>query len=88
MDLDRPWDLHPQVSVRPEPFGALLYHFGTRKLSFLKDRTLLSVVEALPSAASARLACEAAGVPESELSRYGAALATLEQSSMLVERPS
>ncbi|MEU9347776.1 mycofactocin biosynthesis chaperone MftB, partial [Streptomyces sp. NPDC048278] len=30
MDLDRAWDLHPQVSVRPEPFGALLYHFGTR----------------------------------------------------------
>ena len=26
------WRLHPQVAVRPEPFGALLYHFGTRKL--------------------------------------------------------
>ncbi len=40
----------PQVSVRPEPFGALLYHFGTRKLSFLKDRTLLTVVQSLASA--------------------------------------
>ena len=36
-DLDRPWQLHPQVSVRPEPFGALLYHFGTRRLWFLKS---------------------------------------------------
>jgi putative mycofactocin binding protein MftB len=44
IDLDRPWRLHPQVAVRPEPFGALLYHFGTRRLSFLKDRTLLDVV--------------------------------------------
>jgi putative mycofactocin binding protein MftB len=33
--LDRAWALAPQVSVRPEQFGALLYHFGTRRLSFL-----------------------------------------------------
>ena len=43
-DLDRPWQLHPQVSVRPERFGALLYHFGTRRLSFLKSPALLTVV--------------------------------------------
>ncbi len=88
MDLDRPWKLHPQVSVRPEPFGALLYHFGTRKLSFLKDRTLLSIVNSLADSPSARDACTTAGVPDSQLARYGAALATLEQSSMLVERAS
>ena len=28
----------------PERFGALLYHFGTRRLSFLKSPTLLAVV--------------------------------------------
>src|SRR5256714_7709022 len=43
--LDAAWDLAPQVSVRPERFGALLYHFGTRRLSFLKDRRLLAVAE-------------------------------------------
>ena len=53
IDPDAAWQLHPQVSVRPEPFGALLYHFGTRKLSFLKDRTLLTVVEGLADAADA-----------------------------------
>ena len=62
IDPDTAWQLHPQVSVRPEPFGALLYHFGTRKLSFLKDRTLLTVVEGLADAASARAACDAAGI--------------------------
>jgi mycofactocin biosynthesis protein MftB len=28
--------LHPQVALRPEPFGALAYHYGNRKLVFLK----------------------------------------------------
>ena len=55
--------------MRPESFGALLYHFGTRRLSFLKDRRLLAVVQALPAAATARAACAAAGVADAELPR-------------------
>ncbi|MCT9082989.1 mycofactocin biosynthesis chaperone MftB [Streptomyces fulvoviolaceus] len=86
LDLDRAWDLHPQVSVRPEPFGALLYHFGTRKLSFLKDRGLLTVVQSLATAPSARAACRAAGADERQVARYQRALAVLAESSMLVER--
>jgi len=85
-DLDAGWDLHPQAAVRPEPFGALLYHFGTRKLSFLKDRTLLAVVTSLPDQPSARAACAAAGVSEDDLDRFVAALAGLATSSMIVER--
>jgi putative mycofactocin binding protein MftB len=86
LDLDRSWKLHPQVSVRPEPFGALLYHFGTRKLSFLKDRRLLAVVEALEAAPTARAACVTAGVEAADAPRFRRALAALAQSSMLVER--
>lgn len=86
VDLERAWDLHPQVSVRPEPFGALLYHFGTRKLSFLKDRTLLAVIQALAASPNARAACTAGGVGDTDLPRYGAALETLVKSSMLIER--
>ena len=88
MDLDHAWDLHPQVSVRPEPFGALLYHFGTRRLTFLKDRRLLGVVQHLAHARTARAACLAAGVEESELAGYGRALAALAESSMVVGRTS
>ncbi|WP_174844313.1 mycofactocin biosynthesis chaperone MftB [Cryobacterium sp. Hh7] len=88
LDLDRGWDLHPQVSVRPEPFGALLYHFGTRKLSFLKDTTLLAVVRTLADAPSARAACTAAGIADRDLPRYQRALGTLANSSMVVERAS
>ena len=52
-DLERAWALDPQVALRPEPFGALAYHFGTRRLSFLKSRRLLAVVEGLAGAATA-----------------------------------
>lgn len=82
-DLDAAWRLHPLVSVRPERFGALLYHFGTRRLSFLKSPALLSVVTGLASAPSAREACVRAGVPAAELSSYRTALATLASSEMI-----
>jgi putative mycofactocin binding protein MftB len=85
-DVDAGWRLHPQVSIRPERFGALLYHFGTRRLSFLKSPTLLDVVRALDSETSARTACVAAGVPAAEIPTYTSALATLAQSSMICER--
>jgi putative mycofactocin binding protein MftB len=88
IDLDRPWGLHPQVAVRPEPFGALLYHFGTRRLSFLKDRTLLDVVNGLDAQPTARAACIEAGVAPADLPRFGRALATLAHGNMVIERTS
>ena len=83
------WRLHPQVAVRPERFGALLYHFGTRKLSFLKDRTILTIVQSLADHADARAACRAAGVQADGERPYLHALEVLAASNMLVgqERP-
>ena len=85
--LDRAWAVSPGVSVRPESFGALLYHFGTRRLSFLKDPRLLSVVQHLPTSSSAREACLAAGLAETELATYDRALRTLADTDMIEERP-
>jgi len=85
-DLDRPWQLHPQVSVRPERFGALLYHFGTRRLSFLKSPALLAVVRSLDGEPSARVACSLAGVTAADLPAYASALATLAGSRMICQR--
>ena len=82
-DLDAGWRLHPQVSVRPERFGALLYHFGTRRLSFLKHPALLTVLQSLDAAPTARAACAAAGVGETGLPAFRAALATLAASAMI-----
>ena len=85
-DASVAWRLHPQVSVRPERFGALLYHFGTRRLSFLKSPTLLAVVTGLAEAPSADAACASAGVPEDKRTTYRTALATLAASNMICER--
>ena len=82
-DLERGWTLDPQVALRPEPFGALAYHFGTRRLSFLKSRRLLAVVEGLEASESARAACAAAGVSEAELPRYARALEALADTGMI-----
>jgi len=84
--LDRAWRLAPQVSVRPERFGALLYDFDTRRLSFLKDRRLLAVVEALPTAPTARQACLDAGVPDESLPAFDRALARLAETNLIEPR--
>jgi mycofactocin biosynthetic radical S-adenosylmethionine protein MftC len=83
-DLDRPWRLHDRAAVRPEPFGAMLYHFTTRGLSFLKSPILLSVLERLADHPTAREACLAEGVPGPELPTYERALAALASSHMIV----
>ncbi|MGH3097131.1 MAG: mycofactocin biosynthesis chaperone MftB [Streptosporangiales bacterium] len=85
-DLDRAWQLDSRVSVRPESFGALLYHFGTRRLSFVKSHALLAVLRSLADHPTGRAACVAAGVAEGELPAYERALATLAASAMIRER--
>ena len=85
-DASLPYALHPQVALRPESFGALAYHFGTRRLSFLKSLTLLAVVESLAEQPSGIDACRAAGVSPDELGDYERALATLADSGMICER--
>jgi mycofactocin biosynthesis protein MftB len=85
-DLERPWRVGSQVALRPEPFGALAYHFGTRRLSFLKSRKLLDVANALADHGSGRDACRAAGVSDAELPAYTQALARLADSGMIEER--
>ena len=67
----------PDVAVRPESFGALVYHFGTRRLSFLKTPQLVDVVSGLEQHASVHAAIEAAGVEEAQRPAYVRALAGL-----------
>ncbi len=84
--LDRRLELDPQVALRPEPFGALAYHYGNRKLIFLKHPDILRVVQALgdhETLADSLRACE---IDESRWPSFEAALAALTQSEMLHER--
>jgi putative mycofactocin binding protein MftB len=81
-----PWRKSPSVALRPEPFGALVYHFGNRKLSFLKSKPLVAVVTALeehPDVPSTLAACD---VPPEQHRAYVTALATLARSQMIQRR--
>ena len=84
-EVERAWRLDRRVAIRPEPFGALAYHFGTRQLSFLKTRKLVAVVESLGAQPTALAACREAGVTDQELPAYCQALERLARSGMVVE---
>ncbi|GAC1611103.1 MAG: mycofactocin biosynthesis chaperone MftB [Mycobacteriales bacterium] len=84
--LDLAWELAPQVALRPEPFGALLYHFGSRQLSFLKDPRLRDVVNRLGASSSARDAITACGITSPEVDAFAAGLQRLADTQMIRER--
>jgi len=86
VELDRAYRLDPRVSLRPEEFGALVYHFGNRKLSFLKHPDLLRVLEQLDNEPTLADALEAAGVDRSRWPSFLRALDTLEDSEMVRAR--
>jgi putative mycofactocin binding protein MftB len=77
--------LHPQVSVRPEPFGALLYHFGNRKLTFIKDPTLFSLVDCLGEGTSVDEALDAHQIAPGDRDIILRSLDALVRSDMLQE---
>jgi mycofactocin biosynthesis protein MftB len=86
-DPARPHRCSPQVAVRPEPFGALVYHFGTRKLSFLKTPQLVDVVSGLEQHPDVNAALDAAGVEDGQRPAYLRALAGLAANGTIEERP-
>lgn len=86
-DPTRPFRCSPSVALRPEPFGALVYHFGTRKLSFLKTPQLVVVVRDLDRYPDVHASIEAAGVEESQRPAYLRALAGLAANGTIEERP-
>ena len=81
--LGESWALSPSVALRPEPFGALAYHFGNRKLTFLKRPELVAVVQTLAEQPDVRAALVAAGVPEGQHPAYAAALRGLAATDMI-----
>ena len=84
-DATLAYALHPQVAIRPEPFGGLAYNYDTRRLSLITARPLVEVVHALAHHGTARDAV-AACVPEGDRARYEKALATLHDSGVIRAR--
>lgn len=79
-------ELHPQVAVRPEPFGALAYHYGNRRLIFLKHPDVVAVVEALSSHPDLQSTLDACGVDQDRWPAFIQALTSLEHSEIVRER--
>ena len=83
-DADRPWRLHERVALRPEPFGALAYHYGNRRLTFLRSPDLVTLVESLNDQPSARAAFDAAGLDAKRWPSFEKALTSLAAGDFLV----
>lgn len=85
-DPGRGYRCSPRVALRPEPFGALAYDFGTRKLSILKTPTLVEVVRTLADQPTVHAALDAAAVPDAERAAYLGALAGLAEAGTIEPR--
>jgi putative mycofactocin binding protein MftB len=84
--LDSALELDPQVALRPEPFGALAYHYGNRRLVFLKHPDIVTVARSLgehPTLADTLRAC---GIAEARWPSFEKALANLQSSEIIRER--
>ncbi len=82
-DLDRPWRLHPRVALRPEPFGALAYHYDNRRLNFLRSPDLVELVKELAQHKTPREAFDAQGLAAGRWPSFAKALAALAASDFL-----
>ncbi len=82
IDGSRPFRLHPDVSLRAEPFGALAYHYGSRRLTFLRSVLLADVVRTLGSYDSLDAALSDQ-VPPAKWPAYRRALASLAESRFI-----
>jgi putative mycofactocin binding protein MftB len=83
--LDRRLALDPQVALRPEPFGALAYHYGNRRLIFLRHPDVVGVVRALDGDTTVADALRAGGIDESRWPSFVRALESLLDSGVLRE---
>ncbi|MEY4372955.1 MAG: hypothetical protein RL219_1724 [Actinomycetota bacterium] len=84
--LARRLELHPQVAIRPEPFGALAYHYGNRRLIFLRHPDMVRVVSALAQHDTLAEALDACGVAAGRWPSFVKALQSLETSEVIRER--
>ena len=81
--LDRRLTLDPQVALRPEPFGALAYHYGNRRLIFIRSASLVELVRGLDRHPSAAAALDALGIPDQDRTRLRRALEQLEHAQVI-----
>lgn len=80
---DDHWGLHPRVALRPEPFGALAYHYDNRRLNFVRSPDLVALLETLGDHPTVRKAFDAADLDEGRWPAFEKALAALAASDFI-----
>jgi putative mycofactocin binding protein MftB len=85
-DPTRAYGVHPQLALRPERFGALAYHYGNRRLTFLKSPQLTAIVQSLDEHPSVDAALQAHDVSDAQRPSILRALARLESSEVIGAR--
>ncbi len=83
-DADLAYRLHPKVAIRPEPFGALAYHYDNRRLNFLRAPELVALVESIGDHPSVREAFQASGIDSRRWPSFEKALRSLAESELLI----
>ena len=86
--LDGTYEVSPQVALRPEPFGALAYHYGNRRLVFVRKPELVALLDGLAAHSSLATALDAAGIAERRWPAFVDALSELEKSEIIRVRES
>lgn len=81
------WRLHPRVALRPEPFGALAYHYDTRRLNFLRSKDLVALAEILHEHPTRRAAFDSLGLDPARWPAFERALSALAESDFIQEQP-
>ena len=85
--LDLALEMHPQVALRPEPFGALAYHYGNRRLVFMKHLDVLNVAKHLAEYATLADTLAACGINDMRWASFATAFESLQASEIVSERP-
>ena len=75
--------LSPQVALRPEPFGALAYHYGNRRLVFLRHPDVVRVLTSLSEHPTLRDALAANGIAENRWPSFVKAIDSLTASEIV-----
>jgi putative mycofactocin binding protein MftB len=84
--LDAALELHPHVALRSEPFGALAYHYDTRRLVFLRSPDVVAVVRALATSHDVASALDACDIAPHRRPAFVRALESLEESQVVRAR--
>lgn len=86
VSLDSALEIDPSVALRPEPFGALAYHYGNRRLIFLKHPDVVTVLKALSDHRDVRSTLTACDISPDRWPTFLAALSSLYSSEIVRDR--